>query len=238
MKEINPRSDYYTRHLGRSLRQFDVFAGHAYGVLAATFDAASIPALIAETRQSYVGLIPNLPYLGGKQPFTQFLLSTALELAVYRAARARGLTVEQCGVLTYRLGEAVMKFYPALALGLFRFMSFSSFYLRRLRARSVESHLRRYEGDYVFDFVEGDGITFDYGVDYHECASCKYLAREGASSLAPYLCASDVLYSRALGWGLTRTTTLAEGGTRCDFRFKKGGPTRVAVPEALRAVVG
>ena len=45
---------------------------------------------------------------------------------------------------------------------------------------------------------------------------------------------ADILYSKALGWGLKRTTTLAEGAERCDFRFKKGGETQVAVPEPLR----
>jgi hypothetical protein len=31
--------------------------------------------------------------------------------------------------------------------------------------------------------------------------------------------------------------TLAEGAEKCDFRFKRGGPTRVAVPPGLREVV-
>jgi hypothetical protein len=52
-----------------------------------------------------------------------------------------------------------------------------------------------------------------------------------------YLCPADILYSQALGWGLMRTTTLAEGAARCDFRFKKGGVTRVAVPEPLRSLI-
>lgn len=44
---------------------------------------------------------------------------------------------------------------------------------------------------------------------------------------------ADILYSRALGWGLTRTTMLAEGAERCDFRFRQGAETQVAVPEPL-----
>lgn len=238
MNKTSMHSDYYARRLNRYLRQFDSFVEHVRGDLDTAFEPSTVPALIAEIRQSYAGLIPGLPYLGGKQPFTQFVLSTALELAIYRALRARGLSVEQSSVLIFRMGQSLVSSYPAFALGLFRFMSFSPFYKRQLRARAAESHQRRYEGGYVFDYVEGDGREFDYGVDYLECASCKYLAQQGASELAPYLCAADVIYSRALGWGLTRSTTLAEGFSRCDFRFKKGGPTRVAVPEALREVVG
>ena len=90
----------------------------------------------------------------------------------------------------------------------------------------------------MIDFIEGDGVTFDYGVDYIECASCKFLTQQGAPEIAPYLCPVGILFSEALGWGLTRTTTLAEGAEVCDFRFKKGGPTNVVVPVALEDVVG
>jgi hypothetical protein len=94
-----------------------------------------------------------------------------------------------------------------------------------------------YPDDYVYNFIPGDGKTFDYGVDYIECASCKFLAKHGAPELAPYLCPVDILYSKALGWGLTRTMTLAEGADKCDFRFKQGRPTNVAVPAAMRSVI-
>jgi len=50
-------------------------------------------------------------------------------------------------------------------------------------------------------------------------------------------CPLDILFSEALGWRLTRTITLAQGAEVCDFRFKKGGPTIVAVPAALQDVV-
>ena len=33
--------------------------------------------------------------------------------------------------------------------------------------------------------------------------------------------------SEELGWGLRRTMTIAGGGQRCDFRFRKGQPTEV-----------
>lgn len=73
-------------------------------------------------------------------------------------------------------------------------------------------------------------------MDYLECATCKFLQQQGAPELGPYLCVADVLYSEMLGWGLIRTRTLAEGADKCDFRFKKGGPTRVAVPASLRTI--
>ena len=86
----------------------------------------------------------------------------------------------------------------------------------------------------MYTFVKGDGQAFDYGVDYTQCATCKFYRAEGASELAPYVCAVDKTYSQMLDRGLTRTMTLAEGYDRCDFRFKKGGPTQVFVPASIR----
>jgi hypothetical protein len=80
----------------------------------------------------------------------------------------------------------------------------------------------------VFRFIEGDHENFNFGIDYSECASLKFLIAQNALELAPYICANDILQSEKLSWGLTRTMSLAEGGEKCDFRFKKGGRTNVA----------
>jgi hypothetical protein len=40
-------------------------------------------------------------------------------------------------------------------------MTWSPRYLRRLKKGAQKSHERQYPGDYVFDYVAGDGATFD-----------------------------------------------------------------------------
>ena len=106
--------------------------------------------------------------------------------------------------------------------------------LRRLQRRAASSLEREYPGGYVLAYVEGDGRDYDYGIDYIECASCKFLNAQGAPELGPYVCAVDKIASEMLGWGLRRTTTLAQGGERCDFRFKKGAETNVTIPQSLQ----
>jgi hypothetical protein len=190
-----------------------------------------------EARREFERVIPQFPFIGGKQPFTEFIVFTGMFLALYRVCKARGMNVEQTGELVYEIGRAFLGAYPAFLLSMFGRMSFSRGYMDRLRERAFESHAGKYPDDYVFDFIEGDGKTFDYGVDYLECASCRFLTKQGAAELAAFLCPVDILYSEALGWGLTRTMTLAEGAKKCDFRFKIGGPTRVRVPAAMENVV-
>jgi len=232
----NP-SNYYIARKARFLREFDLVAKSARSVLNEYFVGENVNRLLAETRREFEALIPQLPYIGGKQPFTEFIVFTGMLLAVYRVSKAHGKTVERTGDLVYEIGRAFLKSSPAFLARFFGGMNFSRFYLRRLRKRAIESHQRKYPDDYVFNFVEGDGQTFDYGVDYIECASCKFLAKQGAPELTPYLCPVDILYSKSLGWGLTRTMTLAEGAERCDFRFKKGGKTKVAVPASMQNVI-
>jgi L-2-amino-thiazoline-4-carboxylic acid hydrolase len=219
------------------LKEFDRTAGRVKSVFVSRYGEESTQALVLEARQAYEALIPQLPYIGGQQPFTQFLISTAWLLAMYRVLQRRGEPIEEVGRIGYDVMEAYLRVYPRYLRRFLAHMTWSRRYLRRLQDRAAESQQRRYPGDYVYSFVEGDGLTFDYGVDYTECATVKFLNEQGAAELAPYLCAADILYSQALGWGLQRTTTLAEGAERCDFRFKRGGETRVVVSEPLRTYI-
>ena len=227
---------YYVSRQNRLLKDLDSYVKTTRPVLVRYF-GADVDAMIAETRGQYAELIPQLPYIGGRQPLTQFVIFTGLWLAVYRTARAHGKSREETGAMIYEICREFLRASPRFLFSLMGSMNFSFLYLYRLRKAAAKSRLREFPADYVYNFIEGDGQTFDYGVDYVECASCKFLAAQGASELAPYLCPVDILYSEALGWGLRRTMTLAEGAEKCDFRFKRGGTTRVAVPPGLAEVV-
>jgi hypothetical protein len=100
-------------------------------------------------------------------------------------------------------------------------------YVEQVRAAAAESQQRRYSGDWVCTFVEGDGETFDYGLDVTECGICKFYHAQGADELAPYMCLSDYVGSCAFDRGLVRYKTIAEGAEVCDFRYKQGRETFV-----------
>ena len=229
-------SNYYLARKRRFLLEFDLVARSARSVIEAYF-GENARELTAEARREFEDLIPQFPYIGGKQPHTEFIIFTGMLLAVYRVNKAHGKTAEQTGEMVFEMGRAFLNSFPTFLLRLLMPLNFSRRYLDLIRKGAIESHQKKYPEGYVINFIEGDGATFDYGVDYLECASCKFLAVQGAPEIAPYLCPVDILFSEALGWGLTRTTTLAGGADRCNFRFKKGGPTNVAVPAALRDVV-
>jgi hypothetical protein len=224
-----PHQDYLWRK-PRLLKDFDRSVGRVEGVLAARFGEAQARALRQEAHSEYDALIPQIPYIGDRSPFLVFLLPASRYLAVYRVLRKQGLTVEDAGHVVSEMGEAELRAVPRPMRRVIRFLWFSAWFTGRLKLRAAESQRRLYPGDYVLTHVQGDGQDFDFGVDYEECAICKFLDAQDAGELAPYVCAVDKVASETLGWGLSRTMTLAEGRERCDFRFKRGGETEVAAP--------
>jgi hypothetical protein len=189
--------------------------------------------LITDSRQEYDALMTRIPFIGANNPMLSLLLPTTRYLAVYRGLQAQGRGIEDAGRLAFAMGTADVKAIPAFVRRKIPWLWFSHWFRRRLSKRAAKTVRREFPGDYVFTYVPGDGRIFDYGVDYIECASCKLLQAENAVELTPYVCATDKPTSDLLGWGLTRTMTLAEGFSKCDFRFKKGGTTRVELPQSL-----
>lgn len=120
---------------------------------------------------------------------------------MYWLLQGQGEPVEEVGKLIYKASEAYLQAYPAFLQRILGHRTFSRRYRRRLQKRAAESQERRFSGDYVYTFVEGDNEIFDFGVDYIECAVVKFLKEQGALELAPYICPVDILYSESLGWG-------------------------------------
>lgn len=82
------------------------------------------------------------------------------------------------------------------------------------------THERKYENDWVANLLPGNG-SYDLGYDYLECGICKLCRDEGVPELAKYLCRLDYMFAEVMGLQLDRSTTLAEGGDKCDFRFSR-----------------
>lgn len=228
-----PVKTYVSRQSGL-MKDFDRAIARVKHLLVARYGEENANALMRESRQKYEELIPEIPYIGDKNPLLIFLLPTSRYLAIYRTFTKHGKTLVEVGQLVYEIGEAEFKAIPRWIRRVIGILWFSPWFIKRLQKRAKSSHGRKYPGGYVLDYIEGDGQTFDYGVDYIECASCKFLEAQDAYELRQYVCAVDKVASEMLGWGLRRTKTLADGDEKCDFRFKKGGNTFVRIPQSLK----
>ena len=226
--------DTYVSRKSRLLKAFDRTVARSKQVFLASYEEQEATVLMREARRKYEDLIPQIPYIGGRNPLRIFLFATSRYLAIYRTFREHGRTLDEAGRLVYEICEAEVQALPGWLCRVIGVLWFSRAVARRLRRRAALSQERKYPGGYVLTYVEGDSQDFDYGIDYTECATCKFLRAQDALELAPYVCAVDKISSEVLGWGLRRTMTLAEGAERCDFRFKKGGKTCVTIPQSLR----
>jgi len=230
-----PQPNYYVERRQKILKEFDAFTGVARKVAPSYFDDATIIAVTARARSELEKLLPTLPYVGGDaSPFTPLLVSSAETIAFYRACKPLKIDPRRMGQFLYEIGEKYVESLPAYKKRLARWLLFSGRTKRRWRKALTESQQRTYPGNWVGEFVEGDGKTFDYGFNFTECAWLKLVRKEGGAEIAPYICLSDYAKMRGVGIGFQRTQTLAAGARLCDFRFVKGYKTpRAWPPEAL-----
>lgn len=196
-------------------------------VLVTRFGKGRTSGIMRKIRQEYAALTLEAPCIGGEENmFTEWLTYGVYYLAVYRVLEAEGQSVEEVGKVIFDTFQA-MADYPKWLLCLVGSLKYDEQYMSWLKEAAAKTRERRYPGDCVATFIEGDGQEFDYGIDITECGICKFYRAQGAGELSPYLCLSDCVVSDAFDRGLVRYKTLAEGAEVCDFRYKKGRETFV-----------
>lgn len=215
---------YWQKNKKTLMSDFDSLILPVQGLIIEQCGQADGEAVVNESRQAFEALLPQVPDIGGEDnALTETLYLSAVALSFYRSMLAHGQPVEQSGRIMYRAMELLFDFNDPLAAA----------QSNNATGKSAQDEFRRmarwsdqsgYPEDWKLAFVEGDGLTFDFGVDYTECGIVKFYQAQKALELAPYMCLGDFPLSEAAGTGLVRTTTLARGGPCCDFRFKAGRP--------------
>jgi hypothetical protein len=157
-----------------------------------------------------------------------FSLSGAVYIALFLALAPRGFSAQRvwevCDAATrarFAKTQGVERWLagPAMLSGAMQSLS------RWLARKSQQSPV----GGWVFSFIERVPGEFEYGVNYSRCAIRELALAAGAAEFAPYICLADIAGSEEFSWGLARSQTLAQGGSHCDFRFRRGGGTDIKV---------
>lgn len=219
------------RQTDRLVARFDRFLRRSGGALADRFGEETAAAMREEMLDEYRRLIPEVPYIGGRRNiYSSNLAQTPWALALYRVVIRHGGTLEDTGELLHLMIRAEIGRTPQVFRSLMKSYLFSRLRQRQVERAARRSQARRYPGDWVFERIEGDGESFDFGIDMTECGIVKFLHAEEADELCPYLCDIDYVMFEAMGVGLRRTKTLAWGCDRCDFRLSKHGVTSAPWP--------
>jgi hypothetical protein len=219
-------NNYYTSRKPELLKSYDKAAKPLEKIIANRFDDKYTNTIIIEARQEFENIIHKLPYIGGDKNFnTRNLIMASACLAIYKVLKDHGKTAEEVGKIIYEMTEKMVD-YPKFILHFIGRLKYGKGYEKKIEEWAKESQKRQYPGDWVATFIKGDRRAFDYGFDMTECGILKFFHAQGADEIVPYICVSmDGIFSEAFNRGLVRTTTLAEGYDRCDFRYKMGRDT-------------
>jgi hypothetical protein len=207
---------YYIAHSARLVKAFEEEASNWRLVLARRYGRDVADFLLQEARAEFIALLPQLPYIGGDEnQLTASLVESAQCLALYKAMKKQGKSAAEIGKVLYDAEVASIKEIRSIVPASVTREQL----MDRRRKRAERSQERRYTGDYVYEFIAGDGVEFDYGYDFSECAAHKLYHAQQADEFTPFYCYLDFPKSTM---GLRRTLTLSEGEVKCNHRFKEG----------------
>jgi hypothetical protein len=220
---------YYTTRQEKLLRGFDTTSALMSASLIGRYGEEFAKKLHREARRRYKELIPKIPYINGLRArmLNTFLLISAQELAVYKAMAKHGKPPGEAWELCHEALRLRLEQLPRWKRRLMRQFMFSRF-VKKIMARRASQEQKARFGNFEIEYLIGQGDDFDFGVNYHRCGNYEFVKRHGGEEFAPYVCMSDIALSQAMGWGLRRTQTLADGCPHCDFRFKYGATTRIS----------
>jgi len=230
---------YYNSRKEKLLMDFDWTSALMRDSLVARYSEEFASMLQREVRQEYEKLIPEIPYIKGvrARALNTFLLISAQELAAYKAMKKHGKPPAEAWELCHQALRLRIEKIPRWKRWLLRRLMFSSL-MRKIVERRARKQQKVRIGDFEVEYIAGEGDDFDLGVNYLKCGNHSFAVKHGGEEFAPYICMSDIALSDAMGWGLIRTQTLADGCHNCNFRFKKGAATQISskTPAVQKAI--
>jgi hypothetical protein len=225
-KRAEKPKSYYLSEKTTIVKDFDALGKQLRKALLKNHDEVFASQTLSETRQRFINMLEDLPEIGGEgnKLISTYCLSAGA-LAFFLVMKEKGQPVEESGRAVYRAMEGSLAGQSPLEKAEANVSSTT--YGKIFEGIALNTEKNNYPENWKAVYVPGDKKTFDYGIDYTECAVCKLFNRFGAQDFTPYLCLGDFASSKEFDTGLVRTETLARGGRRCDFRFKSGRPIQM-----------
>ena len=217
--------DYYFKQKFKLMKNFKTHTKDVRKLLAGMFDDDKIDKILKQMNKEFEKLIPKIPYFGGAEnEFTETLIQDISHLAIFWILEKEGFSYREIGEFFYKFIDGEIRLEkenmekngedPAQYL-------FEIENINQTKSFAEYSQKRAYPYDWVSDYVEGDGVSFEYGVNISECGICKVFMELGAEKYMPLQCMIMMRQASIFGFGLFRTQTLTMGAPTCDYRFVK-----------------
>ena len=232
---ITTVKDYYIKQKAKLMKDFSNRTNNVRKLLVRKFEDVKLDKIINQINKEFENLIPKIPYIGGdKGVFTEALISGIYHLAIFRILEKEGFPYQEIGKLFYEFIDNEIRLEkenmekngtdPAQYI-------FEVEEINKLKSTAEYSQKRTFPYDLVVDFVEGDGMTFEYGFNISECGICKVFTELGAEKYLPLQCMIMMRQASIFGYGLFRTQTLTMGAPTCDYRYAKNLKTPQKITE-------
>lgn len=222
---IKIERDYYIKKKTKLMKDFNKYIFSIPKLLEEKYDDAKIDKIIKQMNEEFEKLIPKIPYIGGtKNYYTRVLVQIISNLAIFLVLEKEGLTYREIGELFYEfvdIHHRIRKERHQRSGGDPTNLMFEPTVINQAKFIAETSQKRNFPYDWVLEFVEGDGISFEYGLDITECGVYKIFKELGVEKYVPLQCVNRIREAHIFGYGVYRTQSLAIGAPSCDYRYTK-----------------
>ena len=231
---MTDKNNYYLKKKSKFMKDFDEDLTIAKEILESRFDANKIEQLIQVIKENYEKMLSEISYIGGqKNPTTLILLRCVSNLAIFFELENEGFSFHEIGEFYYKYSLRAHEKRKKILEKAGRDPSlypFDKTYVDYQKKLCENTQKKEFLGDWVMEFVEGDGTNFEWGWDIYECGVQKAYKLFKGEKYLPFICLGDHYEAEVLGFGFSRTQTLGFGASLCDHRFNKNGNTSIAWP--------
>ncbi|MBI9097882.1 MAG: L-2-amino-thiazoline-4-carboxylic acid hydrolase [Spirochaetaceae bacterium] len=176
--------------------------------------------------------IPEIIFLGTNNKFIENYFAAAFLIPTIRILEEKGMREREIGKLIY---DSAAQGYEEMVTPFVKWQ-FRTFVMgvEDMYRDAAKTQASTWPGDWKAIAVEGDGESFDYGMDFTECGILSLYKAQGLEHYVKYICLCDYAIWSQFDVELIRTQTLGNGAPYCDFRYKeKGSPKEGWPPEDL-----
>lgn len=183
--------------------------------------------LMAELDKEFELIVPDVNFATSSgNPMDRRLIFCAYFLALIKVLDKKGECFEKIRTVSLDVVKEYVRpknkfqaFLKKLPPRLIEFRVTNTALKFLAKKLSKKGHPDGFVSRVIFDKKETFGLG--YGLDILECGICKLFNKHGYNKYAPILCEVDEVTSNLAGLKLVRSGTIANGATKCDFRYMK-----------------
>jgi hypothetical protein len=191
-------------------------------VLRRRFDDRSA-VLVESIEKEFLSLRRDLDFARhSKNPMDRRVVIAGPLLALMKILRKNGCDFETIRAVSLEIAENLVTPKNQFHLFLKRLKTVVVLqpFVQRILERKMHAARNSVEPQgFSVGYVKGNDNGLLFGIDIHQCGICMLFAKHGYSEYSKILCEIDYITSAIAGLTLQRTTTIANGGSVCDFRF-------------------